>query len=44
LAAGLALCEDLEVIVDDDYVIVSHDKKLSKLIEKLVKKHHTKEI
>jgi len=44
LAAGLALCEDLEVIVDDDYVIVSHDKKLSKTIEKLVKKHHTKEI
>ncbi len=44
LAAGLALCEDLEVIVDDDYVIVSQDKKLNKLIEKLVKKHHTKEI
>lgn len=26
-AAGLALCEGLEVVVDEDYVIVSHEKQ-----------------
>ena len=32
-AAGLALCEGLEVVVDDDYVIVSKDKKI---VDKIV--------
>jgi myo-inositol-1(or 4)-monophosphatase len=27
-AAGLALCEGLEVVVDEDYVIVSQDKNI----------------
>ena len=37
-AAGLALCEGLEVIVEEDYVIVSKDKKIAKKLENLVKK------
>ena len=37
-AAGLALCEGLEVIVEADYVIVSKDKKTIKQIETLIHK------
>ncbi|TNF44611.1 MAG: inositol monophosphatase [Epsilonproteobacteria bacterium] len=37
-AAGLALCEGLEVIVEADYVIVSKDKKIIKQIETLIHK------
>ncbi len=36
-AAGLALCEGLEVIVDDDYVIVSKEKTIADKIELLIK-------
>jgi len=36
-AAGLALCEGLEVIVEEDYVIVSKEKKIAEKIEQLVK-------
>jgi len=35
-AAGLALCEGLEVIVEADYVIVSKDKCIAKRIESLI--------
>jgi len=35
-AAGLALCEGLEVIVEADYVIVSKDKIVAETIEKLI--------
>jgi myo-inositol-1(or 4)-monophosphatase len=35
-AAGLALCEGLEVIVEADYVIVSKDKEIAQKIEKLI--------
>jgi len=35
-AAGLALCEGLEVIVEADYVIVSKDKAIAHKIEKLI--------
>ncbi len=35
-AAGLALCEGLEVIVEADYVIVSKDKAVAQQIEKLI--------
>jgi len=35
-AAGLALCEGLEVIVEADYVIVSKDKKTIEQIEALI--------
>ena len=34
--AGLALCEGLAVIVEEDYVIVSTDKTVAKKIEKLI--------
>lgn len=37
-AAGLALCEGLEVIVEADYVIVSKDKKTIQQIETLIHK------
>jgi myo-inositol-1(or 4)-monophosphatase len=37
-AAGLALCEGLEVIVEADYVIVSKDKKTIEQIEALIHK------
>ena len=37
-AAGLALCEGLEVIVEMDYVIVSKDKTVAEKIETLIKK------
>ncbi|MEA3434721.1 MAG: inositol monophosphatase family protein [Campylobacterota bacterium] len=36
-AAGLALCEGLEVIVEADYVIVSKDKTIAEKIEALIK-------
>ena len=36
-AAGLALCEGLEVIVEADYVIVSKDKAVAETIENLIK-------
>jgi len=36
-AAGLALCEGLEVIVEQDYVIVSKDKSVLEKIEMIVK-------
>ena len=36
-AAGLALCEGLEVIVEEDYVIVSKEKTIARKIEKLIK-------
>jgi len=36
-AAGLALCEGLEVIVEEDYVIVSKEKKIALKIENLIK-------
>jgi len=36
-AAGLALCEGLEVIVEEDYVIVSKDKNIALKIESLIK-------
>ena len=36
-AAGLALCEGLEVIVDEDYVIVSKEKVIADKIELLIK-------
>jgi myo-inositol-1(or 4)-monophosphatase len=35
-AAGLALCEGLEVIVEQDYVIVSKDKSVLEPIEAIV--------
>lgn len=37
LAAGLALCEGLEVIVEEDYVIVSKEKSVAQKIEQLIK-------
>lgn len=36
-AAGLALCEGLEVIVEENYVIVSKDKDIAGKIESLIK-------
>ena len=36
-AAGLALCEGLEVIVEEDYVIVSKEKTVADKIQKLIK-------
>ena len=36
-AAGLALCEGLEVIVEEDYVIVSKDKETAQKLEVLIK-------
>ena len=35
-AAGLALCEGLEVVVDEDYVIVSKDKNIVERIVGLI--------
>jgi len=37
-AAGLALCEGLEVIVEADYVIVSKEKSIARQIEALIHK------
>ena len=36
-AAGLALCEGLDVIVEEDYVIVSKEKAIAEKIEQLIK-------
>ena len=36
-AAGLALCEGLEVIVEEDYVIVSKEKAVADKIEQIIK-------
>ena len=36
-AAGLALCEGLDVIVEEDYVIVSKEKVIAQKIEELIK-------
>ncbi|HHD73185.1 MAG TPA: inositol monophosphatase [Epsilonproteobacteria bacterium] len=36
-AAGLALCEGLEVIVEEDYVIVSKNKEIADKLESLVR-------
>ena len=44
VVAGLALCEDLERIVTDDYVIVSRTKEIAHTIERLIKSTQTKEI
>jgi myo-inositol-1(or 4)-monophosphatase len=38
LVAGLGLCEGLEVIVEEDYVIVSKDSNIAHKIETLIKK------
>jgi len=42
-AAGLALCEGLEVIVEQDYVIVSKDIDTVKKLEELIKKSRSLE-
>ncbi|MFT7824142.1 MAG: hypothetical protein ABXS92_05205 [Sulfurimonas sp.] len=42
-AAGLALCEGLEVVVDEDYVIVSKDKKTADKIVGLIQSIEVKE-
>jgi len=42
-AAGLALCEGLEVIVEQDYVIVSKDKKIIQEIEAILTALKTQE-
>ena len=36
-AAGLALCEGLEVIVEEDYVIVSKNKEIAQKLESMVR-------
>lgn len=38
IVAGLSLCEGLEVIVDEDYVIVSQEKSIAKNIEIIVRR------
>jgi len=40
IVAGLALCEDLEVIVEDEYVIVSQSKQIAKQIENIVRRSY----
>jgi len=40
-AAGLALCEGLEVVVEQDYVIVSKDKKTVETLEHIIKNVRT---
>ena len=42
-AAGLALCEGLEVVVEQDYVIVSKEKSVVDLIEGIIVKTKTVE-
>ncbi len=42
-AAGLALCEGLEVIVEQDYVIVSKNKTIAEKIETILKAARTLE-
>jgi len=36
-AAGLSMCEDLEVIVEEEYVIVSRDKEIALQLESIVR-------
>jgi len=38
IVAGLALCEGLEVIVEEDYVIVSQSKSIAKKLETIVRR------
>ena len=38
VVAGLAICEGLEVSVEEDYVIVSHSKNSIKTLEKIVRR------
>ena len=38
IVAGLALCEDLEVIVEEEYVIVSQSKDIAKKLEIIVRR------
>jgi len=38
IAAGIALCEGLEVIVEEDYVIVSQNKTIAKDIESMIRR------
>ncbi len=40
-AAGLALCEGLEVVVEQDYAIVSKDKNVVKTLEEIIRKVKT---
>jgi myo-inositol-1(or 4)-monophosphatase len=40
IVAGLALCRDLEVIVEDEYVIVSQSKQIAKQIENIVRRSY----
>jgi len=37
IVAGLSFCEDLTVIVEDEYVIVSHKEEIAKKLENIVK-------
>lgn len=43
VAAGLALCEGLEVIIKDDYVIVSREKDIAKKIDLIMSDIQMKE-
>jgi myo-inositol-1(or 4)-monophosphatase len=43
VVAGLALCEGLEVIIKDDYVIVSKEKDIAAKIEQIMSDIQTKE-
>jgi len=38
IVAGLAICEGLEVIVEEDYVIVSQHKSIAKKLEVIVRR------
>ncbi len=38
IAAGIALCEGLEVIVEEDYVIVSQNKTIAEDIESMIRR------
>ena len=38
IVAGLAICEGLEVIVEEDYVIVSQSKSIAKKLETIVRR------
>ena len=38
IAAGIHLCEDLQVKIAKDYVIITDDKELLKTLEKIIKK------
>jgi len=36
-AAGLALCKGMEVIVEEEYVIISHERDIARELEKLIR-------